>query len=448
MSYYMMLSPSVRFLSFRAISAVLACCVLLMAPACLTAADGDQENKISFMIISADRLLDDVEYMVDDLADRKKIWNEKIAESIELFLEGVDRKKPVRIDMFFDQETGEYYRPFFPITSVAAFRNNVDSFGIAQKPIARDVYSLSNAFEGFMKISKDYALFAPEGLRNIIDPKPPEVLPTVSPLIDRDFDAGVIIRHDATGMEVRRGSLAEIRKNVISGIKKKSTESVEEFEYRKLLALNRLKQFEDLYAEVATLDAGWVTDQEKKNGVGTLLVSGIEGTTVDKTIRSIADQKTRFHVMSPSEKSMGFGTMLYPLDERVQERLTKTLSAYEQVAGIKIDRKEDLKPAQKTAAKQAVGKTIKILNDGIALGVLDGFFDARRIRHEDANSPHEMVAGLRASAGRDIEEVLDLLPQIRETFKVRKDIEVVKDFHLHEVVLETNVPPMLNSLFG
>ncbi len=418
-------------------------------PVCTFAAEeAEKENKVTMMIIGADRLLEDVEYMVQDLASRNKIWKEKVEENIELFLEGIDREQPVRIDVFFDEKSGEFYRPFFPITDVKDFRNNVEAFGVTNKPIARDVYSLGDAFEGFMKVAKDYALFAPKDQRATIDPNVPEIQAPIEPLTKADYDAGVIISHDKAGMEARRKSMAEVRKNIISGIKKKSTESVEEFEFRKLLAVNRIDNFERLYSEVKYLEAGWVTEPSKKTGVGTLILSGIEGTDLAGTIAAIPELKTSFHTIPETKDFVASGRMLSPISAANQEQIKATIEAYQPVAEIRIDRKEDLNDKQKKAAKDAIAKLIPILEDGLTLGSIDGFVEFRRIEKDNSNSLHDMVAGMNAKSGRDIEEVIKMLPEIRDTYKTKMDTATVGDFHFHEFVLEDNVPPMFKSLFG
>ncbi len=408
----------------------------------------DKENRISYVISNADGLLADVEYMVKDLAGRTKTWNELIKENIDLFLEGVDREEPVRIDMMFDQESGEYYRPFFPVSDLDGFRNNVDAFGISVKRIGKDVYSLSNAFDGFMKFSEDYGIFIPTDYRELVDPDAPAIIDPIQALLDAEYDAGVLIDHDAAGMEQRRSSLAEVRKQVLAGIKKKSTESPEEFEYRKLLALNRILEFETLYVEIQRLEAGWITDPANRSGVGTLNISGIEGTVLAETFAKIPDLKTRFHVVPPVKDFVASGDMLYPIDAPHQERFTSTIKAFQPIAEQKIDRKDDLNADQKKAAKEAVDKTVKILEKGIAMGVFDGFIEMRKAEPGKSESLHEAVVGLRATSGRDIDEVVKLLPQIRDTFKAKVDSETVGDYHIHEVVLESNVPPMIDSLFG
>ncbi|TWT61809.1 hypothetical protein Pan54_25460 [Rubinisphaera italica] len=450
MAMRIMLQECIQKMNLSRLQMIVAIAVIYLSlPACTFAAEEKEtENKVTMVIIGADRLLEDIEYMVNDLASRNKIWKEKVEENIELFLEGIDRKQPVRIDVFFDEKNGEFYRPFFPITDVKDFRNNVDAFGVTNKPISRDVYSLAGAFVGFMKIANDYALFAPEDQRASIDPNVPEIHAPIEPLKKADYDAGIIINHDKAGLEDRRKSMAAVRKNIISGIKKKSTESVEEFDFRKLLAVNRIDNFERLFSEVKHLEAGWITDASKKNGLGTLNISGIEGTDLAGTIAAIPDLKTSYHTIPETKDFVATGRMLFPISAANQEQIKATIQAYQPVASIRIDRKEDLNDKQKKAAKDAIAKLIPILEDGLTLGSIDGFVEFRRIDQEKSDSLHDMVAGMNAKSGRDIEEVIKMLPEIRDTYKTKMDTATVGDFHFHEFVLEDNVPPMFKSLFG
>ncbi|MCG6154323.1 hypothetical protein [Rubinisphaera margarita] len=429
------------------LAGLLAGLVLSVAPTGDLSAQ-EKENRISYVISNADGLLADVEYMVKDLAGRTKTWNELIKENIDLFLDGVNREEPVRIDMMFDEKNGEFYRPFFPVSDLRDFRNNVDAFGITNKPRSRVLYTCTNAFDGFMLIHEDYGIFIPKDKLSLIDPDAPEIVDPIQPLLDAKYDAGVLIDHDAAGMEQRRSSLAEVRNQVLAGIKKKSTESPEEFEYRKLLALNRILEFETLYVEIERLEAGWITDPAKGSGVGTLNISGIEGTVLAETFSKIPELKSRFHVVPPVKDFVASGDMLYPIDAPHQDRFTSTIKAYQPIADQKIDRKDDLNADQKKAAKEAVDKTVKILEKGITMGVFDGFIEMRKAEPGKSESLHEAVIGLRATSGREIDEVVKLLPKIRDSFKAKVDSETVGDFHIHEIVLESNVPPMIDSLFG
>lgn len=409
-------------------------------------ADPPSEDKITFAITSADSLLVDLEFMVKDLAKKRREWNDNIRPNIELFLEGVDPAKPVRIDLFFDEKLAEYYRPFFPVSSLKSFRDNLDALGVTSKPMAQDLFRLESAFEGQMRLIKEnYSVFAPQEQLQIIPATLPEPRIQIKELIAPRYDAGVKIDNDPNGIQRRRNSLKKVISNAMDEVKKKSTESPEEYDLRRLLARNQLTKVENLYAEIAFLQAGWVTDVEGREGRGDFQLRAIPGTPLASGLEKILSLKSRFAAVPPTEKFVATGRLQIPLTPQRQERLASTYQAYRPVINQRIDNNQELDAFQKKASKQAVAKTLELLEKGFQLGMVDAFMEMRKGSKPDLQ---EAIGGIQLVDGQEVEEILKLLPEVYSRYVVKMNVASEGKFQIHEINLEDRVPSMLESLFG
>ncbi|MCA8983028.1 MAG: hypothetical protein R3C12_10620 [Planctomycetaceae bacterium] len=424
---------------------LLICCGCLIPCSRSAAADPAGEDKIIFTLSSADSLMADMEYMVKVLAKKQKQWGNDIEPNIELFLDGVDRTKPVRMDLFFDEKQAEYYRPYFPITDLPSFRNNLDALGITSAAIGKNLYRLESAFEGQMRILNNYSVFAPKEWLQIIPADLPGPGEAIKDITAPKYDAAVKIDHPLEGVERRRNSLKQVIANALAEVKKKSTESPDEYNLRKLLATNQLEKFQNLYAELDTLEAGWVTDVEKKEGRGNLILTATPGTSLDENLKQIPQLKSRFTRIPETEKFVATGRLQIPVSLPQQKRLAATYQAYLPVINQKIDTNKEMDDKQKQASKLAVQKVMALLEKGFELGMFDAFMEVRKGQNPKL---HEAIGGVQLLNGRDVDEIVKLFPQIHSRFEVKMNVASEQDFQFHEILMQDKVPSMLESLFG
>ena len=117
-----------------------------------------QENKaapnISLVQINADGMIADLKYLVLDLAGDKKGWT-NLEQLIPTFLEGIDKQRPLRIDILLGENQQQRYRLILPISDLGEFRDNLEVFEISSKKQRKGPYKLGNLFEGFMQYLQD-----------------------------------------------------------------------------------------------------------------------------------------------------------------------------------------------------------------------------------------------------------------------------------------------------
>lgn len=77
--------------------------ILLVLPAMAAAQDEQLESpfRITVVISSSDEFVSDLEHIVVDLAGRNRDWEDHVLPNVDVSLFGVDRLKPIRVDLLF-----------------------------------------------------------------------------------------------------------------------------------------------------------------------------------------------------------------------------------------------------------------------------------------------------------------------------------------------------------
>ncbi len=193
------------------------------------------------------------------------------------------------------------------------------------------------------------------------------------------------------------------------------------------------------------LEAGWVTDPKEQRGLGTLILAPLPGTAMAKKLEQLSQLKSRFTTLPETPDFVATGRLQVPVDTADQQQWTATYKAILPVAQQKIDERKNLNATQKQAAKQAVQKTLAALEKGLQLGMVDTFMEVRKAAKA---GQHEAIFGVQIVDGKDVEEILNLLPQVHAEFILKNNVATEQGFRFHEISLNDHVPPMLESLFG
>ena len=119
----------------------------------------DSETRIVVGMRSAKAVIDELEYMVSELAGRVDSYENNIFPNIDIFLIGVDTEKPIRFDPIFSEKHGMELQPIIPILDLDEFlEDNLDPIGIIPERDRRvkDLYELTGTvFEGWLRVLKD-----------------------------------------------------------------------------------------------------------------------------------------------------------------------------------------------------------------------------------------------------------------------------------------------------
>lgn len=134
-----------------AVAAITLCSMLVSARA------DDSVPHVTIMQPGANRLMEDLKFLLEltDKSEQEQWAN--VEANLDIFLEGIDRDRPIRIDLLLGGKVVRY-RPSFPVKKLDDFLINLDSFGIENKKISnsKNFYQLKEAFEGYLRYKDKY----------------------------------------------------------------------------------------------------------------------------------------------------------------------------------------------------------------------------------------------------------------------------------------------------
>lgn len=222
------------------------------------AAENKSAPSISLVQINADGMIADLKYLVLDLADEKKGWS-NLEELLPTFLEGIDKTRPMRIDILLGENQKERYRLILPVSDLGKFRDNLEVFEISSKKQRKGPYILGNLFEGFMNyLQKEQYVVISEKLSEVEEITDP--LQRVQELIAAKYDFSALITNEKEGVEERKKSMISTREQLLAAVKKKRDETDNAYELRKLAFIHQMDELERLFVQSEKMVIGWTTD--------------------------------------------------------------------------------------------------------------------------------------------------------------------------------------------
>ncbi|QDV16626.1 hypothetical protein Pan153_12570 [Gimesia panareensis] len=419
--------------------------ILLVAfslPRTATAEENKAAPNISLVQINADGMIADLKYLVLDLAGDKKGWS-NLEELIPTFLEGIDKTRPIRIDILLGENQQQRYRLILPISDLGEFRDNLEVFEISSKKQRKGPYKLGNLFEGFMEYLQKlkYVIISEkiEEVENIDDP-----LKRVQELIQAKYDFSALITNQKEGVDLRKKSMAKTREQLQAAIKKKRDETENAYELRKLAFTHQMDEAERLFAEAQKLVIGWTTDAAANEGRLVFSLKAIEGTSLDESIKQFATKPSYFANVDVKQDGILNGRINHPLDEMRKANFTAFYNLLLPSLKERIDNNKDLTDKQKEAGKKISELIIQMLDAGKETSMIDGFIDANATE----GGKYTLLGGIRSADGAKLKEAVELLPQLMKGQTVELDVVNEENLKIHKINIRDDYQAGFYELFG
>ncbi len=399
------------------------------------------QDSITIMQAGGGELLDDLKYLTLLAGPQgKKQWP-NIEGTIESFLGGIDRKKPLRFDLIVGGES-ERYRPSFPIANNQAFINNLAGFGIAVKKLGGNFYKLSDGFAGFMRISNGYASIGE--LKTDVPANLPNPATALAPLVKKQYDLAVDIHNGAAGKAQRKASIQKIRTNLLAATIKKKGESAADYTVRKTAIENQMDELERFYVDSSQITLGWVTDVPKKEGRLELGMEALPGTSLDKSIKLLSLKPSYFGNRTRSPNAILSIRLTHPVDDLRLANFGKLFTAMQARDKAKIDIDKTLNAAAKASGKQLADQFFGMLDSGLKSGILDTFVEVRK----SAAGKHTLLGGIATADSAAASKILKLLPVARPGSKVSENVDKQGDVAIHQVTMADKDLDDFKTLYG
>ncbi len=437
-------------MNFRSVVAHAAALTLMLMSAARPVAaqeNGTPPTRIVVVLKSSDEIIADLEHMVVGLADQQDDWENNVFPNIDIFLIGVDKAQPVRFDQLIAPEGGQRQQLMVPVADLNDFiKDNLDPIGIIVKRDRRDrdLYELSDVYEGWMRVKADYARFTVQEHPEDVPADMPDPSATHDDLLAKGYDVAAQLQNTKTTPEQRTAAFATYRDNTLAGIQKKPSESAEAFELRKANTAQTLETMERLFVQSSDVTIGWITDASKSEGRGEFLLVPIEGTELEKTVQAQAETSSYFANIATSDQSVLSGRLNVTLDELMTRQSADLYKLARPVAEQRIDETADITAEQKAARKEIAGLLLDMLSAGLDIGKWDG---ALEVTPADGGQ-HTALIGLRTADGSPMNKIVELLPTADSSYSTELNVETAGDVAIHKVTVTQNYPKALQQFFG
>ena len=403
--------------------------------------------EITLMVQSADTVIRAVEFVMGltGQVDQKQI--PVVKDYLDIFLIGLDTRRPMRMDVITEPNTPLRYRPSFPVQNISQFtNNNLEGLGIRNRRIAGTVWSLSGAFEGFMRYHHGYGSFAERPFYEKDLPRDiPDPTAGLQPLLSQQYDFGVLLQNREQGVEFRHEMFnAQLRPELLQNLKPLENESEDEFAVRKLLYENRLDELERYYAEASYGEVGGRLLQDRGMGRVDLHIAPIPGTALDASIKGLGQKPSYFAGVPRAENTILSARVNFPLDPLRSEN---TLELFELLRSIE---KKNIEAETEPAAeqKQARQRVVDLVFDLLAANAKDGLLDAFAEAHPNASGKNTAVGGFRTVDGTAIVGILEAMKEARPERPIEIGVDQAGDVRIHSFQISEERRRSFNDFFG
>lgn len=404
------------------------------------------ETELSLTISSADNVVDDVDRILA-LTDEKEQKQREVVKDflIDYMLPGVNRTVPVKADAMTLEE-GYRLRLFVPVVKLRTFRKDaLETFDIestiSRKNRKAGIYTLKNAFDGFLKYDAPYAII----VEDMNDLNGHLIMPgdAFAPYAQSNYDIILNLKNPTEGIEQRHTDFGGFRSFFNEYIVRRKEEPAHKFAVRQSLDTHLLEELERIYAESSSLFSSWTLPEDLAAGNFELDLTPIADSSLAKTVSALNEHPSFFAGVAKPENANMSGRILLPVDEMRKENITELATVSKTAFLTEIDKKED-RPAEATEAlHQATDLFFNLILENLESGWFDGFAQVY-----NTEGGQTALGGITTLDGEKAREILKLIPATKEGRTVEMDIDKQGDVSFHKVTFEEGALKTLEQFFG
>lgn len=364
------------------------------------------------------------------------------------FLVGVDRERPVVIEVLTDAKAMRYLT-FIPLTDLKAFRSdNLDAAGIDSKKLGKTLYRLEDEFGvlGFMQYQNEYGAIS--GKRGDVPAAIGDPQPGVKDLVTK-YDLVLDIQNsnvDPAAVKVRQTQFdTNVRTELLDMVKQTELETDDQFAFRKLLTETQLDELGRLYTGARHARLGVVIDEKKKD-VATmdLVVDPLPETELAASFALLGKKSSEFANIARTENAILTARINHPLDEMRQKNFVKLSQFLRDETKKEYGKEENATDEEKANRQKAADLFFDMVDTGLKSGVLDAFAEA----HPNESGKHTVVGGILTVDGTALIEALKLFPKASAGQKVELEVDAVGDVKIHKFTAGTTDHALFNGFLG
>jgi hypothetical protein len=425
-----------------------ACCLFLTLPASLFAQDA--APSMSVILSSSDRLKDDIKFMLDlTTPAEQKQWKTVKEYLDDVFLLGLDGKRLHRYDLISGPD-GIEYRSSFPIKVEKDFIDNLELFGIKVRRRGRNLYYLSDAYEGIMRIIDDYGVIGQrkdvpirgfEPIDNVIKKyvlKPDGKTPI--------YDLMFLLLNQNGKPAARQKSYADVKKELMAAVKQAEDETKEDFELRHALTELQIDELGRYYTDPKELVIGWTLDETKeKKGFGSIDLLPDAETPLAEAVAQLGQVPSRYEAIPEPEGKILSSRINWPLDKLQIGNLVRVTELLAERGKSKVAASETLKTdEQKAAMNQVISVLSASAIETINSGRFDGFVHCR----PSNDGKYTFIGGAQFKNAQNITAAIKQLQIARPERKIALDVAEHEGLTIHEIQISPDHEAQFDDLCG
>ena len=372
-------------------------------------------------------------------------------DMIDVFLVGIDPKRPVRVD-FLTGGPKTSYVLFVPIANFNDFwKNNLDPSGIPVRsfPNAPGLFKLgggaNDAFDGLMRYSANeregYAAIA-EDINNLPADMPKPV-GAVQPLLKAGYDMALQLVNQPGNVDARHKHYHRERERLLDKLKRDAGEMAADFALRKEMAAVQFDETERLYAESQRLLLGLSSDAKGPTGTSQVRLEPLPETSLAESVAQIGTKASRFAGIPRGDKVATTGRINFPIDDFRKKNFTGLTKVIRQ-RELDALAASEATAEQKQAGQQFINGFFDRIQEGLDSGAFDGFVEMTQA----TGSAYTVVGGFAFPDGRKWGPMMELLPKTRQAIAVKMNVGTHEGVTLHELTLTQASHAEFINLFG
>ncbi len=421
-----------------------------------TSTQAQDKPRIKVIMESPQGFLNDLEYLIVDLAKENKQWVDNIFPSLDIFLIGVDRNQSLRFDVLLSnanpgEAAGYRYQPCIPLVPGRKglkdfIKDNLNPIGIDEKLKRRGYYELTGAvFQGWMRIVEDqYACIAAAGYEDDITEDMPLPGPSHKDFLAKGYDLGIEVVSTAGQTPLRQKQAESFVPYLMKDVARKPDESEARFNFRTLSQLHKFEQLQRIYVEAQQATAGWTTNVAKKQGEAEFILKALPETGLLDFLKTMGVEPSRFAALSMADDPVLGLRLNLPFDDFRRTQLSAWYPAARDAAKDAIDKSEEFTDEERDPAKQAVDLLFDMFTAGDRIGRLDMFVDITKAESGKLG----IVGGVLTNDGKAADEIVKLLPRVHQQWTVEMDTETIGQTAIHKIDVSKDTPKAIFDHFG
>lgn len=378
-----------------------------------------------------------------------------LQEYVEIFLFGVDRSKPVRMDIFTVDAESTYRLdvPVEPGNFREFWETNLVPLGIPVQQYAKrpELFRLggsrNDAFTGYMLFQADqrggYATIAEHA--SLLPAQSRESREAeVKNLLDLPYDAAMHLQNNPEGVEQRHQRFAADKEKVLAELKRRAEETEADFELRKFAAGLQYDETQRIYAETKNLIIGGALTADPPISKVSFNLEALPETPLAASIEILGQAPSRFAGIAAPENATSTGRLLFPLDDFRKEHFLAMSKRFRENELIHADAIPEATAEQKEATKKFLNALFDRFDAGVEAGVIDAFMDMTK----NEEGVYTVVGGVVSPDAKEWVPALELAPQLKNAPTFKAGVSTLSDVAIHEITFQEDQNPEFAGLFG